>query len=40
MLGAQAFHMALQAIESTETQHEIVLPSTLVVRHSTGPAPT
>lgn len=38
LLGEQAFHMALAAITGQESQDEIVLPSALVIRHSTGPA--
>ncbi len=36
LLGEQAFHMALAAINRQETQDEIVLPSALVIRNSTG----
>lgn len=38
-LGEQAFHMALEAIENPKAHNEIVLPTTLVIRNSTGPAP-
>lgn len=39
MLGEQAFHMALAAINGQESEAEIVLPTALVVRNSTGSAP-